>query len=141
VIVLEATGETYRASLGRVSMLPSLRPAASCRPDREESTAELRRLPRESASEEVYWTARYEAPLSEFYELARRCDVAAYLQFGRVPFWKQSANELVVGDLRYDREVDIGFAEVALDPKKPSCPPNLPAWRAPRSDLMERRAD
>jgi hypothetical protein len=42
----------------------------------------------------------------------------------------------IIGDLRYDRESELGFAELELNDAQVSCPRPAP-WLPPRSDLLE----
>jgi hypothetical protein len=44
--------------------------------------------------------------------------------------------QTVIGDLRYDREVELSFAELELSGAHP-CPQFVPPWIPPRSDLLE----
>lgn len=80
----------------------------------------------------------FRAPLAEFRALARGCHGAAFLQWGRAPFWRRlTSGETVLGDLRYDFEPEVGWAEVALPPDGAACPRNLPAWTPPRRDWID----
>lgn len=45
----------------------------------------------------------------------------------------------VLGDLRYDRERKLGFAEIELS-AAPRCPALVPAWRPPRADVLSQRS-
>ena len=59
------------------------------------------------------------------------------MRFIRVPWLAAVGRDTVLGDLRYDREKALGFAEVALhDPPGP-CPRLVPDWRPPRADLLQ----
>ena len=70
--------------------------------------------------------------------VAMDCEAAAAMRFIRVPWLAAVGPDLVLGDLRYDREKGLGFAEVALhDPPGP-CPRLVPDWRPPRDDLLRR---
>jgi inner membrane protein len=58
------------------------------------------------------------------------------MRFIRVPWLAAVGKDAVLGDLRYDREKELGFAEVALrDPPGP-CPQPVPDWQPPRADLL-----
>jgi hypothetical protein len=46
---------------------------------------------------------------------------------------------LVLGDLRYDREEELGFAEIAIT-DHPTCPSFVPKWVEPRHDLLEQNS-
>ena len=63
------------------------------------------------------------------------CEVAALLRFARAPWFTESDARRIVGDLRYDREPELGFAEIDLT-RPPGCPAYLPPWTPPRSDLL-----
>jgi inner membrane protein len=68
-------------------------------------------------------------------QVAVDCEAAAAMRFIRVPWLAAIGPDTVLGDLRYDREKALGFAEVALhDP--PACPRLVPDWRPPRADLL-----
>jgi hypothetical protein len=41
-----------------------------------------------------------------------------------------------MGDLRYDREPELGFAEVELTEASRACRTAVPPWDAPRADLL-----
>jgi len=83
------------------------------------------------------WEGEFRAPLARLRSLAReRCDAAAMLRFVRTPFWAQTDEGTVLGDLRFDRNDRLGFAELRLAPPGAPCPPLLPPWLPPRSDLL-----
>jgi hypothetical protein len=81
----------------------------------------------------------WDAPLGELAALARtNCQAAALLRFARAPFWFPVAGDsLHVGDLRYDREPGLGFAELRVRSGRPRAPPGVPPWRPPRADLID----
>ena len=62
------------------------------------------------------------------------CEVAALLRFARAP-WFQDGEPRTAGDLRYDHEPELGFAELALA-QPPRCPAYVPPWTPPRADLL-----
>lgn len=80
----------------------------------------------------------FRAPLPELRELAEGCHAAAFMQWGRAPFWRRDDTGTVIGDLRYDFDEGIGWAEVALPPEGTACPENLPHWTPPRADWLGR---
>jgi inner membrane protein len=65
------------------------------------------------------------------------CEVAAFLRFARAPWLGASEGRRVIGDLRFDREAELGFAELDLTRSSP-CPAYVPPWVPPRSDLLRR---
>ena len=65
----------------------------------------------------------------------RSCEVAALVRFARAPWISERKGGPLVGDLRYDREPELGFAEIDLA-GPPQCPAYVPPWTPPRSDLL-----
>jgi hypothetical protein len=71
-------------------------------------------------------------------ELAKRCDVAAFLRFARAPYWNEPETRgTVIGDFRYDSSPELEFAEMELEPGAPRCPTAVPGWTLPRQDLLD----
>jgi inner membrane protein len=68
---------------------------------------------------------------------ATSCEVAAFLRFSRAPWWSESDERRAIGDLRYDREPELGFAELDLNSPR-QCPAYVPPWVPPRSDVLKR---
>ena len=65
------------------------------------------------------------------------------LRWMRMPFATHDGERLVLGDLRYDRERGLGFAELGLPPDAPPperCPAHVPPWTPWREDLGVVRA-
>jgi len=86
----------------------------------------------------VRWVGVFRAKIVEIKALRRRdCRVDALLRFFRLPYVQEVATGArVIGDLRFDREPDLGFGEVLLPNENPVCPPFVPGWESPRSDLF-----
>ncbi len=57
------------------------------------------------------------------------------MQFVRAPYAGELDGKAFVGDLRFDREADLGFAELAVDEPGEPCPRPVP-WVPPRADLL-----
>jgi inner membrane protein len=135
-----STTETeYVAERGVVAPFPDHHPVQNCRtePDEDEPTAPVVRLGRNEGSA-LRWTGRFSAERSELSALAREnCFAAAFLRWSRVPFWSSVEGETLIGDLRYDRDRSLEFAELVL-PNGEECPRFVPNWTPPREDLLER---
>jgi inner membrane protein len=58
------------------------------------------------------------------------------MRFIRVPWLAMLGQATVLGDLRYDREAALGFAEVELHSPPTHCPGWVPPWVPPRADLL-----
>ena len=129
--------ERYELHVATVSIAPRLVPVASCELEPTGHTLPLG-VGNLEDSAAVRWDAAWSAPLADLRELDRTsCEVRAYLRWARLPFWiREGANEIFLGDLRYDRDPGLDFAEarVALHPAH--CPPWVPSWVPPRRDLL-----
>lgn len=83
------------------------------------------------------WEGETRTPLARLRQLGERCDVAAAMRFIRAPFVVERRNDgesgFVVGDLRFDRDARLDFAEIALPSEVPTCPRNVPSWEPPRA--------
>lgn len=102
-------------------------------------TAPLVPVPGDS-TEQVKWYGQISTPLARLATVAAtNCEAAAALRFIRMPWLANVNDELVLGDLRYDREEELGFAEIALG-DAPSCPSFMPEWVEPRRELLEQGA-
>ena len=67
--------------------------------------------------------------------VANDCEAAAFMQFARVPWAMEETDRLIAGDLRYDREPTLGFAEIELKGAT-NCPAPQP-WLPPRKYLLQ----
>ena len=121
-----------------LALAPSLIPADGClsRSLNIPSSAPLRRVPSPDDAE-LHWYGEIATQLDRLESrVATDCEAAAAMRFIRVPWLATVGSATVLGDLRYDRERSLGFAEVALhDPPGP-CPRLVPDWRPPRADLL-----
>jgi inner membrane protein len=140
VLTVQELQQKYIARRATVATWPAIFPASSCPDTQDGSTAPL------AASEavdtaNVHWQGEFVAPLAELVDLAQRnCQAAALLRFFRVPYWvDEDEATLVMGDLRYDRDRALDFADVRIEREPRWCPSAVPSWRAPRHDLLEGR--
>jgi inner membrane protein len=136
-IVVSLEDGHYDLRRAVVTAAPGLLRAASC-PDRTLDGATTAPLRRSAAakSDGVQWLDTYEAPAGEFASVAQAyCDAAVLLRFARAPFLASSAGGLVIGDLRFDREPGLGFAEITLAAR--GCTTPVPPWSPPRRELLE----
>jgi hypothetical protein len=85
----------------------------------------------------VQWYGEIATRLDRLRQLvAADCEAAAAMRFIRVPWLAAVGKDAVLGDLRYDREKELGFAEVALRDPPGLCPQPVPDWQPPRADLL-----
>jgi inner membrane protein len=108
---------------------------AGCPTLSESTTAPLEPVPLASDAR-VRWDGQFRAPIARLRELAGHCEVAALLRFVRVPFFVDRGDAVVVGDLRFDRDPDLDFAEVEVPRQPGACPEHVPPWTPPRADLL-----
>jgi inner membrane protein len=138
VMLVQTQDHAVVARRTMLALAPALIPAGGClsRSLNLPSSAPLRRVPA-ADSAELQWYGEIATELDRLKSrVATDCEAAAAMRFIRVPWLAAVGAETVLGDLRYDREKSLGFAEVALhDPPGP-CPRLVPGWRLPRADLL-----
>ena len=132
VILVQEQGDRYalRRALG------SLVPAVAC-PTRSMGRAVTAPLRMVDAPDTPHlrWYGEYAGSRDELRTLAATsCEVAALLRFARAP-WFRGGEPRTAGDLRYDHEPELGFAELVLA-QPPRCPAYVPPWTPPRADLL-----
>jgi inner membrane protein len=138
-LVVQTEGADYLVRRGQAALAPSWIPAEACpRFSDEGTTAQLRPVALAEGAR-VQWRGEFRMPLARLQTLgAQHCAIAALLRFARVPFVEQVAeDQVIVGDLRYDREAGLGFAEVEFALPQRDCPSAVPPWVPPRADLLE----
>lgn len=138
LLAVQSDGDDYLVRRGQAALAPSWLNAQDCpRFSDQGTTASLGpvELPED---DRVEWRGEFRMPLARLKEVAsEHCGVAALLRFARVPFVEQPGEDaLLVGDLRYDREAGLGFAEVEFSLPPGDCPSAVPPWREPRADLL-----
>jgi inner membrane protein len=74
----------------------------------------------------------FHGSLNEFHELDKNCFFSAFRRFARAPFWIKQGKEIVIGDLRFDRNKKLDFAKMIV-PANPGndCPKSVPPWDDP----------
>jgi inner membrane protein len=121
---------------GTFAPFPALFRAHQCPPQADRITAPLAPIAARS-DEAMRWEGEFRAPLARLRALAREsCQAAAMLRFLRVPFWAEGPGGIVIGDLRFDRNDQVGFAEMPLPPVGTPCPSLIPPWLPPRRDML-----
>lgn len=138
VMLALTDADRYLVRHGTWSLAPSLMPADQC-PGRglfKDITAPVTPTA-EANTAFVFWHGEIVMPRRQLGQLAAtHCQAAAFLKFARVPWTLERSGTWIVGDLRYDREPELGFAEIELKPGTAACPERLPPWIAPRNDLL-----
>jgi inner membrane protein len=137
LILIESNERDYALRRAIVSLAPSTRPSLQC-PMRGMARAITAPLQQVAAPDTPFIQWRGEIVLSSdaLRDLARTsCEAAALLRFARAPWYAERSDQRVIGDLRYDREPALGFAEIDLA-QPARCPGYVPPWLPPRSDLL-----
>lgn len=140
-LVLQTRGEQYFARSAVVTLMPSLIAATACGKGLlDKPSTAPQSLPAVRARDSVRW--REFSMLSADLKHAAKdsCAAAALLRFARAPYALRLESAWIVGDLRFDREKGLGFAELRVAAGTPaqSCPAVEP-WLAPRADLLDER--
>ena len=120
-----------------MSAVPSLISAKQC-PGRSLDipiTAPLSAVPLADTNQ-VKWQGQITSPIERLLQLwQERCQVDALMRFVRAPWLSRIDDAWVIGDLRYDREAELGFAEIEAEPAAEACVEHMPSWSPPRNDL------
>jgi inner membrane protein len=139
VMLVQTQDDFVVARRTMFALAPSLIPADGClsRSLDIPSSAPLERV-KVADSAELRWYGEIATGLDRLRQrVAADCEAAAAMRFIRVPWLAEVGENTVLGDLRYDRERALGFAEVALRDRPGPCPRLVPHWRPPRADLLQ----
>jgi inner membrane protein len=141
VMTAQVVGNRYVVRSATHSLLPAWFPAGRCAQlsFRGTSTAPLVPMT-EASTDEMAWVGELSVARDVPATLARDyCAVSALFQFARVPWAVPQGDGWLVGDLRYDREPELGIAEIEVSPSADECPGFRPPWVPPRLDLLSGR--
>jgi inner membrane protein len=133
VMLLQRSGTYYVARMGQQSLAGS---APSCaRSVMAEGAAPLQPM-QMPAIAGMRWRAQFTIDAAALARLAgTSCDTRRLASFLRAPFAVETSTGWILGDLRYDRGPDSGFAAMRVDPAAPGrCEQPIP-WAAPRQDI------
>ncbi len=145
VISVDLNKTHYRLTTAWASAMPSVVSAGWCARavgadtlSRGAAHLRMNRASNHRSSDAIAWGWTWSAQRAELSTLQRNnCHVAAWLRFVRAPFWMQvGADSILVGDLRYDREPAARVARYTLPIHVSECPPAVPPWLQPRSDIL-----
>jgi len=139
VILVEQEADQYLVRLGHAATFPAWLDVEACPFDRGANPTTPFVPLDVRGGNRLRLTDEYRAPTVELNELAReRCEARALLRFARVPYFTKRARDRtrVIGDVRYDRNPGLDFSDFRLSPAQGECPPHVPPWLPPRSDLV-----
>jgi inner membrane protein len=138
VMLVQTQDDAVVARRTMLALAPSLIPADGClsRSLNLPSSAPLQRVQKDDTAE-LHWYGEIATDLDQLRNrVSTDCEAAAAMRFIRVPWLAMVGQATVLGDLRYDREQSLGFAEVELQSPPPTCPRWVPPWIPPRADLL-----
>lgn len=137
VIVVQMEYGHYTTRRAMLSLLPSWVSGASCPQRRLKDPTTVPLAPvADAGAEQWQWYGQHVMPREALARLAdSRCEVQAFLRFSRAPWGLWSAKGVILGDMRYDREPELGFSEIALAPTA-RCPTHVPPWITPVSRAL-----
>ena len=139
VMLVQTQGGSVVARRTMLALAPALIPADGClsRSLNIPSSAPLQPVADDDTAE-LHWYGEIATPLDQLRDrVVNDCEAAAAMRFIRVPWIAAIAADTVLGDLRYDREKALGFAELTLHDPPQACPRLVPNWRPPRADLLQ----
>ncbi len=120
----------YSVIHGSISLFGNSRDCKSW-PRKEE---EQQSILEQHAFGELWIRQRWQASLTDLQPLLERCDVQAWLQFARVPFWESS----ILNDLRFSTRNGNNMTTHDLNKwPQPVCPVLKVPWQPPRQDLLD----
>ena len=137
VIAITLESDRYVLRRAALSTAPALLAVQGC-PDRTldaPTTAPMRRIDA-PGSASVRWIDEYQVSRAEFPRVLQAyCEAAILLRFARAPWIAGRDGRWVMGDLRYDREPELEFAEIELAGASGACAGGAPPWTAPRREV------
>jgi len=139
VMLVQTQGGSVVARRTMFALAPALIPADGClsRSLNIPSSAPLQPVEDDDTAE-LHWYGEIATPLDQLRDrVVNDCESAAAMRFIRVPWIAAIGADTVLGDLRYDREKALGFAELTLHDPPQACPRLVPNWRPPRADLLQ----
>jgi inner membrane protein len=137
VLMVQTGGGRYIVRQATLASSPGVLPVSECsgmlRPGI--GTAPMAEVSAPSSAA-VRWGREFSMPEDRLAGLAASdCEARELLQFARAPFATRVGGVWVMGDLRFDREEGLGFAEVELRGRGRCRFEGVP-WVAPRGGLL-----
>jgi inner membrane protein len=128
----------YIVRTGVFSHLPALVSSTTCMMSRGgDRTVSL--LPLANSTTEMNMEGEYRTSRAEIKAALANCEFSALMIFARIPFIVKdnSSGETIFGDMRFDNEKGLGFAEFARNGAAKCEGLNIPPWIPPRPELLK----
>jgi inner membrane protein len=137
VILVQADRREVTLRRAMLSLAPKRLPAGRCGKRLTTQTTAPLVAVRSADLPGWQWHGEVRTPLALLTKFeAQDCRADAALRFIRAPYVAQARDGWILGDLRYDREPGIGFAEIEIGRDPGPCPAFVPSWTPPRADLL-----
>lgn len=135
LITVESDRSSFRLRRGTIASLPRVFSARHC-PVIRGTEPTLPLTPVSSGVEDwISWQGEWTTRLAELESATRAyCAFSAFLHYARAPFLIREEASIIGGDLRFDWDKSLGFAE--LEVSRAKCPRNVPNWIGPRESLI-----
>jgi inner membrane protein len=139
VILVQLEQDRYSVRRALFSLAPHWLPAERCPPINVNAATTATYTPvMGSDSASLHWHGEMTMSLAELQQrTAGNCEAAAFTRFARALFILPQGDQWLLGDVRFDTERGLGFAEVAFSANPTNCPHNVPPWTPPRSDVLD----
>jgi inner membrane protein len=136
VVTVEQVAQRLVLRAGSVSLLPSVVSPKHCATQDTGLTLGLTTTAG-AILPNVAWQGQWSGAIAEWRRLqSTQCEVAAFAHFARAPFFQAIGEQrFLIGDLRFDRDPGLDFSEFYVTEPASSCPPWVPVWTPPRSEL------
>lgn len=138
VIAVQVDGDAYSLRQALLSLAPEWVPAHACGgPGAGVQTTVALTDSTAPDTAEFEWLDEVTMSRSEARTLLlQNCEARALAGFVRALWFRADGGGWLVGDLRYDREPELGFAEMPVAAAPEQCPRFVPPWEPPRADLL-----
>jgi inner membrane protein len=139
LIAVQRSGDQFTLRHGMLALQPSMIAAADC-PQLNPNAPTTIALSAGTLTnnEQIHWQGEVSMSVSQLQSLVHQnCEAAAFTQFARALWLTQQQERWVLGDLRFDREAQLSFAEVEIGAQPQACPRFVPPWLPPRGELLK----
>lgn len=138
VIAVQLDGDAYTLRQALLSLAPGWIATSACPGLRSIATTTATLVPSSAPdSDKLQWLREVTMSRNAASNLLRNnCEARAFAGFARALWFRPDTGGWLVGDLRYDRESGLSFAEMQVNANPEQCPRFIPPWIPPRSDLL-----
>jgi inner membrane protein len=132
VLWIQTGDGRYIVRRGIVATAPSILPVASCpKLDFGDGKTAPMSPVQTSSSPLVQWSGEFSMSGETLRQIVEQyCEASEFMQFARAPFAMEREGRQVLGDLRFDREPELAFAEIELASPPQQCGFSVP-WIPP----------